>query len=255
MRRSPPAGASPAVETRRGVVRVITYAPVLRSHPSSGRNIAGRCGPWRPGRRAGNRIRSRQIAKNVTPVREDSMANYDQSERRSAARRCRSGYADAVRPARQSCAQRTQVRVRSGAMRRLHHSCRRRAVRSCVLPIERAQGPRGHHAGRAGNQRETLEAPAGFHRRAGGAVRLLRQRHDHDLGRASREEQKPERIRNPRRRSPAISAAAAPINASSPPSSARPRPEREADMTTSSARISFDRREFLKASGILAIGF
>ena len=36
---------------------------------------------------------------------------------------------------------------------------------------------------------------------------------------------------------------------------ARQRPEGEATMTTSSARTSFDRREFLKASGILAVGF
>ena len=72
------------------------------------------------------------------------------------------------------------------------------AARSCVLPVEAVKDRAVITLEGTRNQRETIEAPAGFHRRAGGAVRILRQRHDHDLRRAPGEEQKPQRIRHPR---------------------------------------------------------
>jgi 2Fe-2S iron-sulfur cluster binding domain len=63
------------------------------------------------------------------------------------------------------------------------------ATRSCVLPVEAVKD-------RAITTLEGLGTS--FHRRAGGAVRILRQRHDHDLRCIAGEDQEPQRIRNPR---------------------------------------------------------
>ena len=90
------------------------------------------------------------------------------------------------------------------------------AVRSCVLPIDDAQGRAVTTLEGLGTSAKPVEAPAGLHRRAGRAVRLLRQRHDHDLRGIAREEQEPERGAIFAPRSPTICAAAAPTNASSP---------------------------------------
>ena len=54
------------------------------------------------------------------------------------------------------------------------------AARSCVLPVRLAEGRDIVDARRAWHDRGAASDPAGFHRRAGGAVRLLPQRHDHD---------------------------------------------------------------------------
>ena len=54
-----------------------------------------------------------------------------------------------------------------------------KAVRSCVTPISALGEERDHHHRRPRHDRQAASAAAGLHRRAGGAVRLLHQRHDH----------------------------------------------------------------------------
>ena len=90
-----------------------------------------------------------------------------------------------------------------------------KAMRSCVTPIEHARQARDHHARRPRHARQAASAAAGLHRRAGRAVRLLHQRHDHDGEGAARPQSAADRGARCARRSPAISAAAAPTTASS----------------------------------------
>ena len=120
-----------------------------------------------------------------------------QCERRSAGRRCRLRYAAALRAARQPRAERTQVRLRSCPMRLLHRPRQRRGGALLRAAHRADQGRARHHARRPRQQREAVEAAAGLYRRAGRAVRLLHQRHDHDLRRLAGEEQEPERSGDP----------------------------------------------------------
>ena len=133
--------------------------------------------------------------------------------------------------ARQSRAQGTALRLRAGAMRRLHGAHRRQGGallrHAAVLAQGRAEG---RDAGGPGHAAKAPSAAAGLHRRAGRAVRLLHQRHDHGVGRVPRQEQKARPRRRSSRRSPTISAAAARMPASSEPSSAQPRSLREGAM-------------------------
>ena len=118
------------------------------------------------------------------------------------------------------------------------------AVRSCVTPVGSIEGSEVDHARRARHARQAAPAAAGLHRRAGGAVRLLHQRHDHGgARRCSTAIRSRSEARRARRRSPAISAAAAPTTASSAPCCA-PRNERE-DADHERSRLT--RRDFTAA--------
>ena len=54
------------------------------------------------------------------------------------------------------------------------------AIRSCVTLVSAAQNQPVTTLGRSGVHQENAQDPAGLRGRAGGAVRLLHQRHDHD---------------------------------------------------------------------------
>ena len=88
-----------------------------------------------------------------------------------------------------------------------------------------------------GTHREAASAAEGLHRRAGRAVRLLHQRHDHDGQGAARPQSAADRGRGARRRSPAISAAAAPTIASFAPCCAPPKQMRE-DLTMNAPALT-----------------
>ena len=67
------------------------------------------------------------------------------------------------------------------------------AMRSCVTPDRSLGECRDHHDRGARHARQAASAAAGLHRRAGGAVRLLHQRHDHDGEGAARPQAAAER--------------------------------------------------------------
>ena len=60
------------------------------------------------------------------------------------------------------------------------------AIRSCVTPVSAAQNKSVTTLEGLGTHQEDAQDPAGFRRRAGGAVRLLHQRHDHEHQSAAR---------------------------------------------------------------------
>ena len=54
------------------------------------------------------------------------------------------------------------------------------AIRSCITPVKAVGGAAITTLEGIGTIRQAAPAAAGIHRRAGGAVRLLRERRDHD---------------------------------------------------------------------------
>ena len=102
-------------------------------------------------------------------------------------------------------------------MRRLHGAGRRQGDALLRHADFDGREIRDHHARRARHARQAASAAARVHRRTGGAVRLLHQRHDHDGQGTARPQSAPERAATCARRSPPISAAAAPTIASSAP--------------------------------------
>ena len=54
------------------------------------------------------------------------------------------------------------------------------AIRSCVTPVSATQNKSITTLEGLGSNQENAQNPAGLRRRAGGAVRLLHQRHDHE---------------------------------------------------------------------------
>ena len=73
-----------------------------------------------------------------------------------------------------------------------------RAVRSCQTPVSALAPQRQHrHARGPGYARAAPSAADGLYRRAGRAVRLLHQRHDHGGGGPARGDAKPERGGDP----------------------------------------------------------
>ena len=110
----------------------------------------------------------------------------------------RAGHAAALRAAQRSRAQRRQVRLRPGAVRRLHRARRRQGG-----ALLRDAGQRRSRAREVttleglGTPDKPHRAAAGVHRRAGRAVRLLHQRHDHGGEGAAR----PQSAARPRTRS------------------------------------------------------
>ena len=109
----------------------------------------------------------------------------------------RSRDAAALCAARQSRAARPALRLRPRPMRRLHRPCRRQGgalLRHCRCPRCREQKIVTLEG--LGTPREAASGAAGLHRRAGGAMRLLHQRHDHAGGGVPRQEQEAERGRH-----------------------------------------------------------
>ncbi|CUK07772.1 Uncharacterised protein [Achromobacter sp. 2789STDY5608615] len=98
-------------------------------------------------------------------------------------RRARGGAADDVAvagAAQRSGAERAEVWLRPGRVRRLHGADRRRGGALLCDSGEGGAGARGHHARRAGHARAARADAARLHRLPGGPVRLLPERHDHD---------------------------------------------------------------------------
>src|SRR5262245_20559022 len=111
--------------------------------------------------------------------------------------RRRSRHAAVVCVARRSRPPRAALRLRPRPVRRLHGSHRRQG--GALVPDAAFVGDgkaEGRHPGRPCPRQEAASRAAGFHRRAGGAVRLLHQRHDHGVGRLPRQDQEPERGRH-----------------------------------------------------------
>ena len=72
-----------------------------------------------------------------------------------------------------------------------------KAVRSCVTPlVDDQRQAEDRHARRPRHAREAASGAEGLHRGAGGAVRLLHQRHDHGVGGLPRQQQEAERGRD-----------------------------------------------------------
>ena len=114
-------------------------------------------------------------------------------------------------------AARPALRLRARPVRRLHGACRRQGgalVPACRCPASTATAE-GRHARRPRHAATSRTGAEGLHRGAGGAVRLLHQRHDHGVGGACSPPTRSRATPTSRRRSPTISAAAAPMSASS----------------------------------------
>src|SRR5207302_4432098 len=143
------------------------------------------------------------------------------------------------------------VRLRIRPVRRVHgdHGRERGALvqRSSKLGAE----PQHHHAGRAGHGRASSPAASGVYRRAGGAVRLLHEWHDHGVEGAPRQES------SSHRRSDQASAQRKSLPLRQPPardSRGEARRRREGVRRTNmKAKIS--RREVLKGTGALVVSF
>ena len=74
------------------------------------------------------------------------------------------------------------------------------AVRSCVTPLSAVDAnAEGRDAGRPRHAGEAASGAAGLHRRAGRAMRLLHQRHDHGVGGVPGQEQEADRGANQER--------------------------------------------------------
>ena len=86
------------------------------------------------------------------------------------------------------------------------------ALRCCVMPISAVAGAEIVTLEGLGTRGKAASAAAGVHRRTGGAVRLLHQRHDHAGSRAPRDDQAPDRRPGPSRRSQTTCANAAPTS-------------------------------------------
>src|SRR5260221_10473276 len=177
----------------------------------------------------------------------DRQRTLDQSDGR------RARHAAALCAAQRSRAQGPALRLRPRAMRLLHRACRRRGGALLHRPGRRGRQPQDRHPRRPRHAREAASRAEGLHRRAGGAVRLLHQRHDHAVGRLPRPDQEPERgpdQAGARRQSlPLRDPCAHP---------ARGEARRgqhlsgEADMLD---RLSQTRRDFLKSGGALVVTF
>ena len=72
-----------------------------------------------------------------------------------------------------------------------------RAVRSCQTPVKALGATPDRHARRPRPQGQAAPAAGRLHRRAGAAVRLLHQRHDHGGGGAARGQAQPHRGPDP----------------------------------------------------------
>ena len=103
-----------------------------------------------------------------------------------------------------------------GAMRRLHGACRWQGgalLRDAALDAHRQA--KGRHARRPRLAGQAAPGAARLHRGAGGAMRLLHQRHDHGIGGASSRPTRSRATPISSRRSPTISVAAVRMRASS----------------------------------------
>ena len=125
-------------------------------------------------------------------------------------------------------------------------------VRSCVTADRHARQRRDHHHRGARHDRQAASAAEGLHRRAGGAVRLLHQRHDHDgqgtarpqaaadrgrRARGARRQSLPLRHPQPHRRAP----------------SCAPRKRDGEDLTMNAPTLT--RRSFAKGLGGIVLAF
>ena len=155
---------------------------------------------------------------------------FTDGQRRRAQLRRRRRDAPALVPARRAADDGHQVRLRHGAVRRLHRAPGRRRGALVQHADERRRRQEGHHHRRARRQ-GPASAAGGLARAGRAAVRLLPVGADHAGGGAAGNEEEAHRRRRSRPRCPATSAAAAPTPASRPPSS-RPPASRRHDMDT-----------------------
>ena len=166
------------------------------------------------------------------------------------------GHAAALRAERRPRAARPEVRLRSRPVRRVHRDRQRPAVRSCVTPVGSVAGPTSPRSKGSARSKAAPDS-AGVHRRAGDAVRVLRQRRDHDGEGLRRSQSAARTIRRSSRRCRACCAAASRTAACCARSGATragarheaPRPHARSPATTSR------RRDFLAGSGALIVAF
>ena len=168
----------------------------------------------------------------------DTHGLHDQSQRRRSHRRCRRRHAAPVGVARRARHDRHEVRLRHGALRRLHRACRRRRHPFLHHPDRQHRHVRDHDD--RGDRRDTRRAPRS--RRPGSTARSF------NAATASRARSCPlrrcSRATRIRRmpisttRCPATSAAAGPMSAFAKRSSRpRNRADREADNDPRSPRF------------------
>ena len=130
-------------------------------------------------------------------------------------------HAAALGAARSPGHDRHEVRLRHGAVRRLHRACRRLAVRSCVLPLGALAG-KAHHHHRGPVGRPQSRRAEGLDRARRAAVRLLPVGPDHVGGGAAARTNPQPTTPTSTRPWRATSAAAAPTRGSARPSIAPP---------------------------------
>ena len=155
----------------------------------------------------------------------------------------------ALRPAGRPRITRPEIRMRTGAMRRLHR-LDRRTSRALVHRARQQGGRTFHHDARRFRDSRKAESPAGcLHRRTGRAVRLLHERHDHDRPGIARQESEAHRRSRSSRPSRVAFAAVAPTPGSSARCSARRAHRRNA------MNANLSRRDILRGGSALLIGF
>src|SRR5712691_2115678 len=181
-------------------------------------------------------------------------SNEPRRERQDAHHRRRSRHAVALCAAQRPRPQQSALRLRAGAMRRLHRS-RRRGGRALLRHPGLGRGrSQGGHARRARHAGKAASDPEGLCRGAGAAMRLLHQRLDHDRGLAAQPQQEAERCRDQgRAHRPQV-----PLrHPYGHPARGQARIAddglREATMTKMEKATHFSRRSMLKAGGALVV--
>ena len=125
-------------------------------------------------------------------------------------------------PARHAGHDRHQVRLRRGAVRRLHRAPQRRGHPLLRHADCRGRGPEDHHHRSRGDRPRRPGRAAGLGQARRGPVRLLPERSDHERHRTAQGQPETQRCRHRRAPWPATSAAAAPTRACASPSRTRP---------------------------------
>src|SRR5256885_2954016 len=158
----------------------------------------------------------------------------------------RARHAAPVRPAQRPGAERPEVRLRAGQVRRVHRADRRQ-VGALVLGAGVGSGEGSHHDARGPwHDREAAPAAARLYRGAGLPVRLLQQRHDHGRQGAARGQSAPERGRD----QAGVERPPVPLRLAQPH-----RSRRAARGEGDGMKPSVSRRDFLKAGSALVISF
>src|SRR5262249_40098838 len=160
-------------------------------------------------------------------------------------------HAAPVRAARQSATARAALRLRPRPVRRLHGAHRRQGRALLPDPAQLGDGEAegGHPRGPRSGQQAAPRA-AGLYRRAGRAMRLLHQRHDHGVGRVPGEDEKSQRGRHQDRACQQSLSLRHPC-----PHRARREARGDDGLREATMNMMASRRDMLKGGGALIVAF